>query len=65
MFLCFQGVIFRNLRPYVWLIFKSGLYLRAGYDGMCTVLDLTNSSSNLLIILSTIAEYTKSLHFSL
>ena len=26
-----------DLWPYVWLVFKSGFYSRAGYSGACTV----------------------------
>ena len=26
-FLCFQGVFFRKFCPYVWLVFKTGLYI--------------------------------------
>jgi hypothetical protein len=33
----FQGVFFRKVCPYVWLVFNSGFWSRAGYSGMCTV----------------------------
>ena len=36
----FQGGFFRKLYPYVWLVFKSGFYSRAGYDGARTVVTL-------------------------
>ena len=36
-FPCFQGDVFRLFCPYVWLVFKSGLLSRAGYNGTGTV----------------------------
>ena len=41
-FLFFKGSFFGKFCPYVWLVFKSGLRSRAGYDGavqyiVCTV----------------------------
>ena len=33
----FQGCFFRKFCPYVWLVFKSGFWSRAGYSGACTV----------------------------
>ena len=33
----FLGAFFVKFCPYVWLVFKSGLWSRAGYDGACTV----------------------------
>jgi hypothetical protein len=37
----FQRVFFRKFCPYVWLVFKSGFWSRAGYSGACTVPDLS------------------------
>ena len=37
-FLCFQEAFFEKFCPYVWLVFKSGLKLIAGYDIVHTVL---------------------------
>ena len=37
-FLCFQGSFSRKCCPRVWLVFKRGLWSRAGYDGARTVL---------------------------
>ena len=33
----FQGGFFRKFCPYVWLVLKRGFWLRAGYNGACTV----------------------------
>ena len=33
----FQGGFVRKFCPYVWLVFKSGFWSRAGYSGACTV----------------------------
>ena len=33
----FQGAFFLKFWPYVWLVFKSGIKSRAGYDGARTV----------------------------
>ena len=33
----FEGGFFRKFCPYVRLVFKSGLWSRAGYSGACTV----------------------------
>jgi hypothetical protein len=34
----FKEVFFRKFCPYVWLVFKSGFWSRAGYSGACTIL---------------------------
>ena len=33
----FQDAFFLKFLPYVWLVFQSGLFSRAGYDGACMV----------------------------
>jgi hypothetical protein len=33
----FQGFFFLKFCPYAWLVFKSGFYSRAGYNGARTV----------------------------
>ena len=38
----FQGGFFRKFCPYVWLVFKSGFWSRAGYSGECTVFKSQN-----------------------
>ena len=36
-FFVFIGFFFRKFNPYVWLVFKRGLKLTAGYDGVHSV----------------------------
>ena len=39
-YLIFQGGVFRKYWPYLWLVFKSGLYSWACYNGAHTVISL-------------------------